>query len=100
MADAMADALGRMRRPDILAFVLIAVVIGLVSCTELRDIKLVEFFVRQRAQERTIWTACLFVLSSTRQFAVLPSLTAIIPWLIFFRGSDALSMSFNAVAVV
>lgn len=94
------DAIDRMRYPDMAALLLIAHVIGLVAAIELRDIKLVQLAVARRASSTSGWiTLSLFVISATRQFALLPALSAVVPWMLLFRGSDAMSICFNAVAV-
>ncbi len=93
---AMQDSVARMRPSDMTALGLVAILIGLACAAEIRDIKLCEIEVRQHASEATSgWRSALFVLSSIRQFALMPMLTTCIPYVIFYRGSDSLSLCFK-----
>ena len=95
---AMDDAINRMRPSDMTGLVLVAVLIGMACAAEIRDIKLCELEIKQHVSEGTpSWMRCaLYVLSSIRQFALMPMLTTCIPYVIFYRGSDSLSLCFNA----
>ena len=48
----------------------------------------------------TAWTVCLTCVSGLRSWFFLPVLTAVIPQLVAMRGGDALTISFNTVAIL
>jgi hypothetical protein len=102
MSERMKDATTRMRGGDWAAMVLVACVVGLYCAGELRDIKLCQLTFEQRnGPESPGWVrAVLFILIALRQYAFLPMVTHIVAMLVMHRGSDAISICFNALAVL
>jgi hypothetical protein len=69
---------------------------------ELRDIQLCVLAIA-RAGDRLAqgpWRARLVLLCGVRRYVFLPMLVSTIPTLVLYRGGDALSVCFNAVAVL
>jgi hypothetical protein len=102
MPDRLTDATKRMRGGDWGALILVAGVVGLYSAGELRDIKLCQITFAQRGGANApMWVrSLLFVLIAVRQYTFLPYLVHIVAMLVMHRGSDAISICFNAVAVL
>eukprot|EP01048_Picozoa_sp_COSAG05_P000126 COSAG05_NODE_3_length_51333_cov_129.132080_26_plen_509_part_00 len=102
MQQRMQDATNRMRGGDWAAMVLVACVVGLYCAGELRDIKLCQLTFEQRdGHSAPGWIrAVLFVLVALRQYSFLPNVVHIVAMLIMHRGSDAISICFNALAVL
>ena len=106
--EAAYDALIMMKAGDWLAMVLVAFVIGLYVSAEIRDITLCDFLTNQRKRsfeaegKKTLsWAATfLWFLSTVRRFGFLPRLICTVPLLVVFRGSDAITICFNAVALL
>ena len=102
------DAVSIMRSVDWLALVLVSLVVGLNIASELEDIKLCQFLAQQRGGESESSLAAspawvrpaLFMLAAARQFGFLPMVSQSIPALVMWRGSDALSICFNGLAVL
>jgi hypothetical protein len=95
-------AIDLMRGIDFCTLLFTAAVVGLYVANELRDIKLCEFTLRQYAGESsaawassTVWALCV-----VRQFGALPMMVVGISDLVLWRGSDSLSICFNALAVL
>jgi bifunctional DNA-binding transcriptional regulator/antitoxin component of YhaV-PrlF toxin-antitoxin module len=80
--------------------------VGLQIAGEIRDITLCQFLVRQKLQREREYRheqwlrGSLFVLAAARQFGVLPLMAATVPYLVLWRGSAALDICFNVVAVL
>ena len=98
----MIDALAIMRGVDYLALVLVSIVVGLYVSSEWSDIKLCEILIAQRSNgDDPKWVkACFSAISSMRQFGFLPLLTATVVQLVAYRGSTALDICFNGVAII
>lgn len=81
--------------------ILVASITGLYIAGEVRDIKLAQFLVQQRATPDTQrWILRAFaLLSAMRQFMFLPTLSTTIVKLVMWNGSTAVEICFNAVAV-
>eukprot|EP01044_Picomonas_judraskeda_P005348 COSAG03_NODE_501_length_7408_cov_12.134218_5_plen_379_part_00 len=96
------DALAIMRGVDYLALVLVSIVVGLYVSSEWSDIKLCEILIAQRSNgDDPKWVkACFSAISSMRQFGFLPLLTATVVQLVAYRGSTALDICFNGVAII
>lgn len=102
------DAVSIMRSVDWLALLLVSLVVGLSIASELEDIKLCQFLAQQRGRESESssnaspsWVrSVLFILAAARQFGFLPIVLQTIPALVMWRGSDALSICFNGLAVL
>eukprot|EP01044_Picomonas_judraskeda_P012008 COSAG03_NODE_1685_length_3648_cov_226.387997_2_plen_399_part_00 len=91
------DSIDRMRPGDHTAVFLVAMLVGLACAGEIREIKLCEIEVRRRGTESPVWVQrAVFVLSAARQFALIPLVVASVPYVLFYRGSDSLSLCFNA----
>ena len=102
MPDRLTDATRRMRGGDWGALLLVAGVVGLYCAGELRDIKLCQITFEQRnGAGAPLWVrGLLFMLIAVRQYTFLPYLVHIVAMLVMHRGSDAISICFNAVAVL
>lgn len=102
MGNRMQDAVNRMRGGDWAAMILVAAVVGLYCAGELRDIKLCQLTFEQRnGPSSPVWVrAVLFCLVALRQYSFLPNVIHIVAMLIMHRGSDAISICFNALAVL
>ena len=95
-------ATNRMCGGDWAALILVASVVGLYVAGELRDIKLCQItFETRDGSSAPAWVqAALLALGAWRQFAFLGMLTHIVAMLVLHRGSDAISICFNGVAVL
>ena len=102
MGDTLMGATSRMRGGDWATLVLVASVVGLYCAGELRDIKLCQLTFQQRdGRHAPGWVrGVLFVLVALRQYAFLPWLIHIVSMLVMHRGSDAINICFNALAVL
>ena len=102
MTDRLQDATLRMRGGDWAAMALVACVVGLYCAGELRDIKLCQLTFEQRdGASAPAWVrGVLFALIALRQYAFLPNVVHIVAMLVIHRGSDAISICFNALAVL
>ena len=78
---------------------LVAFITGLYIAGEIRDIKLTQFLVQQRATpDMAKWIFRTFdLLASIRQFTFLPLLTRTIVKLVMWNGSTAIEICFNTV---
>ena len=78
---------------------LVAFITGLYIAGEIRDIKLTQFLVQQRAtQDTEKWITKAFgLLAAIRQFTFLPLLTTTIVKLVMWNGSTAIEICFNTV---
>ena len=95
------DSIDRMRPGDYMAVFLVAMLVALCCAGELRDIKLCEIEVRRHGAAAPAWVRrAVVVLSAARQFALVPLVITSVPYVLFYRGSDALSLCFNAVAIL
>ena len=77
--------------------------VGLSIASEIQDIKLCQFVVQQRgsADEVPGWARSgLFVLAAARQFGLVLVVLLAIASLVTWRGSDAISVCFNAIAIL
>lgn len=100
-----------MRGCDWLALVLASLSVGLKIASEIRDIVLCQLLVEQKLQQQAEksqlpvpWQeprcAALFALAAVRRFGLLPLMVATVPYLVLWRGSAALDICFNVVAVL
>ena len=100
--EVVVDSLAKMRGGDVVAFILVAGMVGMHVSNEWSDIKLCEFLMEQRCRaEDPRWVRRFFwALAGLRQFGFLPLLTATVPMLVAHRGSTALEVCFNGVAII
>ena len=103
----IADAFASMRTQDWFASVVISMVVGLSVAAEVQDIKLCQFMVDQRSKADADadavpgWaTSGLFVLAAARQFGLTFTVLLSVASLVTWRGSDAINVCFNAIAVL
>jgi hypothetical protein len=100
-----------MRGSDWLALVLSSFSVGLKIAAEIRDITLCQLLVEQKLQQQAdnqqppvrwqpVLRPVLFALAAFRHFGLLPLMAATVPYLVLWRGSAALEICFNAVAVL
>ena len=87
-----------MGKTDWLAFGLTGTVVGLTTAREARDIMVCDL---QNADiENKAWQSVLTLQSSVRRYLFIPSLLACISALVIYQGGDALTVCFNAVALL
>jgi hypothetical protein len=101
-----------MRIGDWVSLFLVTTIIAASSSSELRDIKLCEFSADAVREEGCFiapcgvcgcgnpWQVALRFAQMLRQFVLLPNLAMLTPALIFNKGGDAITVCFNAVAVL
>eukprot|EP01052_Picozoa_sp_SAG31_P042750 SAG31_NODE_6887_length_1860_cov_1.349801_2_plen_397_part_00 len=97
----MSDNAKAMNKLDWVVLVMASIVVALAIAMEVKDIFLVR--VATAAEGATLgvpWTMCLTAVSGLRSWFFLPVLTAVIPQLVAMRGGDALTISFNTVAIL
>lgn len=97
----MSDNAKAMNKLDWVVLVMASIVVALAIAMEAKDIFLVR--VATAAESATLgvpWTVCLTAVSGLRSWFFLPVLTAVIPQLVAMRGGDALTISFNTVAIL
>jgi hypothetical protein len=94
-------AVDAMKTSDWLALLFASSIASLSFAGELREIKLCQISARARkgGSHRVIRNS-LWCLSAVRQFGLLPALAAILPNLVLERGSTALDICFNTMAVL
>lgn len=102
MQDRFRHATDRMFGGDWAAFLLVALVVGLYCAGELRDVKLCQItFENRGGRDAPIWIqGAMLLLGAIRQYCFLPVLCHIVAMLVLHRGSDAISICFNGVAVL
>ena len=102
--DAQQQSISMMRRGDWFTLILVAAVIAMQICNELRDVKLCQSLRQQRgaAQSPTLtWVkVALVALELLRQFVLVPGVTMTVNNLLLWRGTDALTVCFNTVAIL
>jgi hypothetical protein len=82
---------------DWAAFLLVALVVGLYCVGELCQIT----FENRGGRDAPIWIqSAMLILGAIRQYCFLPVLCRIVAMLVLHRGSDAISICFNGVAVL
>lgn len=93
-----------MRVLDWLALLVTAVVIALSFVGELKDSILCTLAARLRGVESGLlnenWEWRLWAIASARRYMFLPALLNCVPLLVLLKGGDALSVCFNAVALL
>ena len=94
-------AVDAMKTSDWLALLFASSIASLSLAGELREIKLCQISSRARkiGSQRLVRNS-LWCLSAIRQFGLLPALAAILPNLVLERGSTALDICFNTLAVL
>jgi hypothetical protein len=76
-------------------------VVALTVVGELRDTELVTVAIRHAGDKLSLgWRFALTMLAGVRRWLFLPGLVAATPFLAMYKGGDALSVSFNSVAVL
>lgn len=98
-----ADSFATMRPQDWFASVVVSLVVGLSVAAEAQDIKLCQLMVQQRSKANAVpgWaTSGLFVLAAARQFGLTFTVILSVASLVTWRGSDAINVCFNAIAVL
>ena len=100
--DATAYSVSKMRLPDWCTLFFASLIVALCVTNELHDIQMCAALRRKGAidsQHCTGWHVALWVLEALRRFGVLPFLTGGVGLIVVVRGSDALSICLNAVAM-
>ena len=100
--DATAYSVSKMRLPDWCTLFFASLIVALCVANELHDIQMCAALRRKGAidsQHCTGWHVALWVLEALRRFGVLPFLTGGVGLIVVVRGSDALSICLNAVAM-
>lgn len=98
----MANTMG-MRGMDWLALLVTAVVIALSFVGELKDSILCTLAARRGVESGLLnenWEWRLWAIASARRYMFLPALLNCVPLLVLLKGGDALSVCFNAVALL
>lgn len=97
-----ATAVEKMRPGDWVVLFLVSVIVGLYVGSEIQDTLLVMLLVQQRTMlsPRPRKQRAFLVLACTRQYCLVAAMVATVPTMVFFRGSDALQMCFNVVAIL
>ena len=91
---------GKMSGGDWLALFLTAMTVGLHVTGETTDIKKCEILARQRGVGSTWVNVALLCLQTLRQCTFLPLVVFTVGRLALWRGADAVSICFNAVAIL
>ena len=100
--DATAYSVSKMRLPDWCTLCFASLIVALCVANELHDIQMCAALRRKAvidSQHCTGWHVALWVLEALRRFGVLPFLTGGVSLIVVVRGSDALSICLNAVAM-
>ena len=100
--DHLRNATNRMYGGDWVAVILVSFVVGLYCAGELRDIKLCEItFAAHGGADASPWVRrYMFTLLAVRTYAFIPVLVHVAAMLVLHRGSDAISVCFNGVAIL
>ena len=91
-----------MRLPDWCTLLFTSLIVALCIANELHDIQMCALLRQKTAigsQHCTGWHVALWVLEALRRFGVLQLLTTGVTMIVVVRGSDALSICLNAVAM-
>ena len=100
--DATAYSVSKMRLPDWCTLCFASLIVALCVANELHDIQMCALLRQKTAigsQHCTGWHVALWILEALRRFGVLQLLTVGVTMIVVVRGSDALNICLNAVAM-
>ena len=106
MNKAVQDNLRAMKMGDQLTMILASCMVAVAVARELDDIVLCRMmrcgFLPERSKlfqpnAWSWWQVPLFMLETIRHYCLLPLLTKAIPWLVLYRGGNALDICLNAI---
>jgi hypothetical protein len=96
--DQLYNNVAMMGKTDWLAFALTGTVVGLAAAREVRDTMVCMHEIN--VSKSPAWRAALTIFCGVRRYLFLPMLVTCILSLVLYKGGDALSVCFNAVALL
>ena len=89
-----------MSSSDWASLILAGGLVGLTIVGELKDIELCNLSLHKASDPGLRWRIALHLLSGARHWFFLPALATTMPTLVLWRGSDAMSICMNTVAMM